>query len=55
MEDFDGKKYFDMNSGLMCSNLGHNHPKITKSIKDQLDVLSFASPTIATKIRADAS
>lgn len=53
--DYDGKKYFDMNSGLMCSNLGHNHPKVISAIKEQLDNLSFAAPPFATDIRAKAS
>lgn len=53
--DYNNKKYFDLNSGLMCTNVGHNHPKIIKGIKDQLDKLSFAAPQFATEIRAKAS
>ncbi len=33
----DGKKYFDMISGIGVSNIGHRHPKVIQAIKDQLD------------------
>lgn len=53
--DFDGKKYFDLNSQLMCSNIGHNNIVVRDQIKKQVDELSFAGPAFATKIRADAA
>lgn len=33
----DGKRYIDMISGIGVSNLGHRHPHVIKSIKDQVD------------------
>jgi acetylornithine/succinyldiaminopimelate/putrescine aminotransferase len=33
----DGKKYFDMISGIGVSSLGHRHPKVVKAIKEQVD------------------
>jgi acetylornithine/succinyldiaminopimelate/putrescine aminotransferase len=33
----NGKKYFDLISGIAVSNLGHQHPHIIKSIKNQID------------------
>ena len=33
----DGKKYFDLISGVSVSNVGHNHLKVVKAIKDQVD------------------
>jgi putrescine aminotransferase len=33
----DGKKYIDLISGIGVSNVGHRHPKVVQSIKDQLD------------------
>lgn len=51
--DFEGKKYFDMNSQLMCSNIGHAHPKVIEAIKAQADELTYAGPGFATKIRAE--
>ncbi len=52
--DYDGKRYFDMNAQLMCSNIGHQHPKVIQAIKDQADELAFASPSFATRARAEA-
>lgn len=51
--DANGKKYFDMNSQLMCMNVGHGHPKVIQAIKDQAEELAFAGPAFATKIRAE--
>ena len=33
----DGKKYIDLISGVSVSNVGHNHPRVVKAIKDQVD------------------
>ncbi len=33
----DGKKYFDLISGIGVSALGHRHPKVIQAIKDQVD------------------
>ena len=33
--DADGKKYLDLLSGIGVNSLGHNHPKITKVIREQ--------------------
>ena len=35
--DISGKSYMDLVSGVSVSNLGHRHPKIIKSITEQLD------------------
>jgi len=32
-----GEKYIDLISGVCVSNLGHNHPKVIKAIKCQVD------------------
>jgi len=55
MYDYNGKEYFDLNSGLMCSNLGHNHPTIIKEIQKQAESLSFVGPSLATEIRAETT
>ena len=31
------KKYLDFIQGIAVTNLGHNHPKVNQSIKEQLD------------------
>ncbi len=51
--DADGKKFFDMNSQLMCSNIGHGHPKVIQAIKDQADELVYAGPGFSTRVRAE--
>lgn len=35
--DSFGKRYFDMNSGIAVSSLGHRHPAVVRAIKDQVD------------------
>jgi len=35
--DVDGNEYIDFNSGLVCLNVGHNHPKVIQAIKNQCD------------------
>jgi taurine--2-oxoglutarate transaminase len=48
----EGKRYLDFNSQLMCSNVGHSHPKVVKAIQDQAAVLAYANPFLATEPRA---
>jgi acetylornithine/N-succinyldiaminopimelate aminotransferase len=38
--DKHGKPYVDLISGIAVNNLGHNHPKVTKAIKKQVDQFS---------------
>jgi taurine--2-oxoglutarate transaminase len=51
--DENGKRYTDFNSQLMCTNIGHQHPKVIQAIKDQADELCFAGPSMATRVRAE--
>jgi acetylornithine/N-succinyldiaminopimelate aminotransferase len=37
LTDFAGKKYIDLISGISVSNVGHRHPHVINSIKNQLD------------------
>jgi 4-aminobutyrate aminotransferase len=37
IRDVDGNEYIDLNSGLVCLNVGHSHPKVVEAIKQQLD------------------
>lgn len=37
VKDVDGNEYIDFNSGLVCLNVGHNHPKVITAIKNQCD------------------
>lgn len=51
--DADGKRYVDMNSQLMCVNIGHGHPRVIKAIQDQAARLAYAGPSMATEVRAE--
>jgi taurine--2-oxoglutarate transaminase len=51
--DADGNKWLDWNSQLMCTNIGHGHPKVIQAIKDQADELCFAGPSFVTRVRAE--
>jgi len=37
LTDVDGNQFIDFNSGLVCLNVGHNHPAVVKAIKNQCD------------------
>jgi 4-aminobutyrate aminotransferase len=35
--DVDGNEFIDFNSGLVCMNVGHSHPKVVAAVKNQCD------------------
>ena len=35
LKDVDGNEYIDLNAGIACMNVGHNHPRVVKAIKSQ--------------------
>ena len=41
--DLNGKKYFDALCGIAVTSLGHNHPKVTKTIQEQASKLLHTS------------
>lgn len=51
--DADGKKYFDMASGLIAVNLGHGHPKVVAAIQEQAGMLGYAAPSLFHDKRAE--
>ncbi len=48
----EGKKYLDFNSQLMCTNIGHSHPRVVHAIQQQAANLCYANPFMATEPRA---
>ena len=50
--DVNGKRYLDLNSMVMCVNIGHGNEKVVNAICDQARELAFAGPQFATKPRA---
>jgi taurine--2-oxoglutarate transaminase len=50
--DVSGKRYLDLNSMVMCANIGHGDERVIQAIVDQAQELSFAGPQMATRPRA---
>src|SRR5688500_4784215 len=50
--DAGGKRYVDMNSQLMCVNIGHGDKRVIEAIKRQADELVYAGPGMASPVRA---
>ena len=48
----NGKKYLDLNSMVMCANIGHGDERVIQAMIDQARELPFAGPQFATKPRA---
>jgi taurine--2-oxoglutarate transaminase len=48
----EGKRYLDFNSQLMCVNIGHGDARVVRAIEQQLAVLPYANPFMATEVRA---
>jgi taurine--2-oxoglutarate transaminase len=48
----DGTRYLDFNSQLMCVNAGHGDERIIRAIQEQAAALAYASPFMATEVRA---
>jgi taurine--2-oxoglutarate transaminase len=48
----EGKRFLDFNSQLMCSNVGHSHPRVVRAIQEQAAILAYANPFMATEARA---
>lgn len=51
--DADGRTYLDLSSQLMCSQLGHNDPRIAEAIADQAQRVAYVAPKkFTTEVRA---
>src|ERR671936_1925573 len=48
----EGKRFIDFNSQLMCVNIGHGDERVIRAIQEQLAVLPYANPFMATEARA---
>ena len=51
--DASGKRYLDLSSQLMCSNLGHGNRAVIDAIKQQAEELAFIAPGYTTTARAE--
>ena len=51
--DYDGKRYLDFSSGLMNVNIGHGNQRVTQAVVDQMQQVSYVTPSCVTKVRGD--
>ncbi|MEW6651278.1 MAG: aminotransferase class III-fold pyridoxal phosphate-dependent enzyme, partial [Chloroflexota bacterium] len=51
--DSRGKRYLDMNSMVMCVNIGHGDQRVIEAMVAQARELPFAGPQMATRPRAE--
>src|SRR5438105_151122 len=47
----EDKRFIDFNSQLMCVNIGHGDERVIRAIKEQAEVLPYATPFMATEVR----
>lgn len=48
----EGKRFIDFNSQLMCVNIGHGDERVIRAVQQQVGVLAYANPFMATEPRA---
>lgn len=53
--DYDGKRYLDLSSQLVYTNIGHQHPKVVAAIADQAATLATIAPQHANAARGEAA
>lgn len=53
--DYDGNRIIDFSSGLMSVNIGHGDQRVTDAVVEQMQKVSFVTPTCTTEIRAKLS
>ena len=51
--DTQGKRYTDLSSQLVSTNLGYGNPHVINAIKAQAESIAYAGPTMVTQIRAE--
>jgi taurine--2-oxoglutarate transaminase len=51
--DVNEKRYLDLNSMVMCVNIGHGNRRVKDAMIKQIAELTFAGPGMATKPRAE--
>lgn len=50
--DVEGRRYLDLNSMMMCVNIGHGNERVNQAIARQAQELTYAAPQMATAPRA---
>lgn len=53
--DYNGKRYLDFSSQLVNTNIGHQHPRVTRAIAEQAARLATIAPQHANEARGQAA
>lgn len=53
--DYEGKRYLDLSSQLVNTNIGHQHPKVVAAIQEQAGRLCTIAPQHANDVRGEAA
>ena len=48
----EGERYTDFISGLICVNVGHSHPHVLKAMGDQMEKMTYISPSFGSEVKA---
>ena len=51
--DYDNKRYIDFSSGLMNVNIGHGNQRVTQAVAQQMQEVSYVTPSCVTKVRGE--
>ncbi len=51
--DYDGNRIIDFSSGLMNVNIGHGNQRITNAVMNQMQEVSYVTPSCVTKVRGE--
>lgn len=53
--DHTGKRYLDLTAGISTVNVGHSHPRITKIVKEQVELLTHTTAIFMNQYQAEYS
>ncbi|MET8902272.1 aspartate aminotransferase family protein [Streptomyces sp. NPDC004538] len=53
--DYEGKRYLDLASGLVYTNIGYQHPKVVAAIQEQAAKMTTFAPAFAVEARSEAA
>jgi len=53
--DYNGNRIIDFSSGLMSVNIGHGDQRVTDAVVEQMQKVSFVTPSCTTEVRAKLS
>ena len=51
--DYDDKRYLDFSSGLINVNIGHGNQRVTRAVMEQMQQVSYVTPSCVTKARGE--